>query len=211
MNKLFLASYFSGAASLFSDFAGKDCVGKRVAFIPTASLPEKVTFYVGADKKALQKLGMVVEDLEISSASKVEISKGISSADYVFVTGGNTFFLLQELRRKGADKMIMEHINNGKLYIGSSAGSMVLSRDVGYVRYMDSPEAAPELDGNYSALSAVDFCIVPHLTNFPFKKAAEKIIKEYSDTLDIKAISNNQAVTVDGENVETITGRGKQK
>ena len=205
MSKLFLTSYFSGVAKLFPDFAGNDCAGKRVAFIPTASLPEKVTFYVGADKKALQKLGMVVEELEITSVSSKDIADRISGADYVFVTGGNTFFLLQELKRKGADKMIVEHISKGKLYIGSSAGSMVLSKDIEYVKYMDSPKAAPDLSGDYSAMSVVDFCIVPHLTNAPFKKAAEKTVREFSETLDIKAISNNQVVTVDGEKIETLT------
>ena len=205
MKKLFLASYFSGVAGLFSDFTGEDCFGKKVAFIPTASLPEKVTFYVAADRKALQKLGMVVEDLEITAASNEEIEDRISSADYLFVTGGNTFFLLQELRRKGADKVIVEHINNGKLYVGSSAGSMILSRDIGYVRYMDSPDAAPDLNGDFSALSIVDFCIVPHVTTFPFKKSAEKIVKEFSDSLDLKAIRNDQVVIVDGEKEEVQT------
>ncbi|MDR2151478.1 MAG: peptidase E, partial [Helicobacteraceae bacterium] len=64
MKKLFLSSYFSGAAKLFADFA--DYASKKVVFIPTASLVEKVTFYVDADKKALAKLGVFVDELEIS-------------------------------------------------------------------------------------------------------------------------------------------------
>ena len=207
MSKLFLSSYFSDVASLFFNFTKEDCVGKKVAFIPTASLSEKITFYVGVDKKALQKLGMVVEDLEISKASSDEITTKISCADYVFVSGGNTFFLLQELKRKGADKMIIEHINEGKLYIGSSAGSVILSKDIGYVSSMDSPKAAPDLNGDFSALSVIDFYIVPHLTNFPFKIVAGKVVKEFSDTLDIRAISNNQAIIVDGDKVETLIAK----
>jgi len=209
MRKLYLASYFADTTSLFSDFAGNDCAGKKVVFIPTASLTEKFAFYVGADRKALQKLGMVVEDLEITNVPNEEIARSICSADYVFVSGGNTFFLLQELKRKGADKMIVEHINNGKLYIGSSAGSAVLAKDISYVKYMDSPDAAPDLNGNYSALSVVDFSIVPHSTNFPFKKTAGKTIKEFSKTLDIRAISNNQVITVDGDTVEMLTVKKK--
>jgi dipeptidase E len=114
--KLFLASYFSGVAGLFPDFAGNDCTGKKVVFIPTASIPEKITFYVGADKKALVKLGLIVDELEVSSASPDETADNIAGADYVFVSGGNTFFLLQELKRTEADKLIIEHINRGKLY-----------------------------------------------------------------------------------------------
>jgi peptidase E len=76
---------------------------------------------------------------------------------------------------------------------------------------MDSPNAAPELNGNFSVLSIIDFCIVPHCTNFTFKKAAEKIAKEFSDTLDLRLISNNQVIVVDGEKAETLTTESKRK
>ncbi|MDR3050893.1 MAG: Type 1 glutamine amidotransferase-like domain-containing protein [Oscillospiraceae bacterium] len=209
MKKLFLASYFSGTASLLPGFTGGACSGKRVVFIPTASIPEKITFYVGADKKALSKLGFIVDELEVSTAPRDVIAQKISNADAVFVGGGNTFFLLQELRRTGADKLLAEHINRGKLYIGSSAGSIIASSDIAYVRHMDSPAAAPDLHDDFSALSAVDFFIVPHCTNFPFKKAAEKIITLYSDTLALRPISNHQAITVDGNDVELIAVENK--
>jgi dipeptidase E len=211
MKQLFLASYFSGAAKLLPDFAGNTCSGKKVVFIPTASIVEKVTFYVGADKKALEKLGLIIDELEISKASPDEIKTKINEADYIFVEGGNTFFLLQELKRTGTDKLIIKHINKGKLYIGASAGSMVLSKDIEYVKYMDDPDAASELKNDFTALSVVDFCVVPHCTNFPFKKAAEKIIGEYSVKLDLRLISNNQVVTVDDDKVETLTVESKKK
>ena len=201
MKKLFLASYFSTAARLLPGFA--DCVGKKAVFIPTAAVPEKITFYVGADRKALQKLGVTVQDLEISKLPEAEIEKAILNADFIFVSGGNTFFLLQELKRKGADKMIINHIDQGKLYIGSSAGSAVVSKTIEYVKHMDSTKAAPELK-DYSALGITDFCVVPHFTNFPFRKSAQKVMKEFSNTLDLKPISNNQVITVCGEKIETL-------
>jgi dipeptidase E len=210
MKKLFLSSYFSGVAKLFPNFAG-DCSGKKVVFIPTASLHEKVKFFLGTDLKALEKLGVIVDELEISNASYDETADKISNADYVFVEGGNTFFLLQELRRTGANKLIIEHINSGKLYIGASAGSVAASENIEYVKYMDDPAAAPDLNGDFSGLSIVDFCVVPHCVNFPFKKAAAKIIAEYSNKLDLRPIGNNQAVTVNGENVEIVTVESKKK
>ncbi len=205
MRTLFLASFFKDVASMFSAFTDDACAGKKVCFIPTASVPEKVTFYVGADRKALARLGMDVDDLEVSSASGTEIADKISRSDYIFVSGGNTFFLLQELRRTGADRRIIEHIASGKTYIGASAGSMVLSKDIGYVRHMDSPKAAPGLDDDFTGLGVVDFCVVPHATNVPFKKAARTILDTYSGTLDLRPISNNQAVVVRGDVMETLT------
>ena len=207
---LFLASHFSGVAKLLPDFTGTTCAGKKAVFIPTASIPEKITFYVGADKKSLARLGLIIDELDVSSAPHDEMANKISGADYVFVEGGNTFFLLQELKRSGADKLITEHINKRKLYIGASAGSMVVSKNIEYVKYMDSPAAAPDLNDDFSALAAVDFCVVPHCTNFPFKKAAAKIIAAYSDKLDLRPISNNQAITADCDKIEMITVKNKK-
>jgi dipeptidase E len=198
-------------AGLFPDFAGTGLADKKVVFIPTASLTEKITFYVDADKKALRDLGLTVEELEISNASAEMTERSISGADYIFVSGGNTFFLLQELRRTGADRLIIEHINKGRPYIGSSAGSAILSRDIGYLKNMDSPKAAPDLNNDFSALSVIDFYIVPHCTDFPFRRSAEKTLKEFSDTLDLRPISNDQVIVVDGERVETLTLQGKRK
>jgi dipeptidase E len=211
MKNLFLSSYFSGVADLLPKFTNDTCSGKKVVFIPTASLPEKVTFYVNADKKSLGKLGLIVEELEFSKASQDEIIGKINNADYVFVEGGNTFFLLQEMKRTGVDKLILEHINKGKIYIGASAGSMIVTKNIEYVKYMDDPKIAKDLNNDFSALSVIDFYIVPHCTNFPFKKAAEKIITEYSEKFDLRPINNNQVIIVNGNNVETLTSEKKKK
>ena len=210
MKTLFLASYFSGVSSTFPSFAG-DCAGKHVLFIPTASIPEKVTFYVEADKKALQKLGMLVEELEISTADRDEINGKLREAEYIFVSGGNTFFLLQELRRTGADKLISEHIERGGLYIGASAGSMILCPNIEYVKLMDDPNAAPELNGSFDALGVVGFSVLPHSGNFPFKEAAKKIVAAYGDKLDLRPIANHHAVTVRGDTVEIVTAEPRRK
>lgn len=79
MNKLFLASYFSDAASLFPDFSGNDGAGKKTVFIPTASLQDKIKFHIAADKKALKKLGLIIDELEISSASHNETGSKIKT------------------------------------------------------------------------------------------------------------------------------------
>ena len=46
MKRLFLTSSFSSVTKLFEDFAGEPVKGKKLAFIPTASLVEKVRFYI---------------------------------------------------------------------------------------------------------------------------------------------------------------------
>jgi len=201
MKKIFLASSFADVASLFEKFAGGECSGKTVTFIPTASLTEEVTFYVGAGKDALEKLGLIVDELEISTSTKEEIETKLKSNDYIYITGGNTFFLLQELKRTGADKIIIEQINLGKNYIGESAGSIVLSRNIEYTKDMDDCKAAPKLS-SFSSLGVIEFYPVPHYTNPPFKESAERIISDYGNELNLCPISNKQAIVVSDNKYE---------
>ncbi len=94
MKKLFLSSSFSSVAKLFAEFSDTDLQGKTVSFIPTAAIYEKVNFYVEAGKKALAKLGLLVDELEISTASQKTIKSKLKTNDYIYISGGNTFFLL---------------------------------------------------------------------------------------------------------------------
>jgi dipeptidase E len=203
MKKLFLSSSFKDVASLLPEFAKEDLKGKTVAFIPTASIPESVKFYVGAGKKALEKLGLTIDELELTKASSEEISDKLCRNDYIYISGGNTFYLLQELKRTGADKIIIDQIQSGKLYIGESAGSMIVSPNIEYAKELDSPKKAPELD-TFSALHLIEFYPLPHHTNFPFAKAVEKTISKYETLLNLYPISNSQVILVNGEHVNVV-------
>ncbi|WP_374018783.1 Type 1 glutamine amidotransferase-like domain-containing protein [Paenibacillus thiaminolyticus] len=200
MKKLFLVSSFKDVANIFTGFE-KDLNGKTVTFIPTASIVEKVVFYVNAGRKALETMGLIVDELEISTATTDEIISKIKNNDFIYVTGGNTFFLLGELKRTGADKIIIDEVNSGKLYIGESAGAMVTSANVEYVKGMDSVKKAPGLE-NFDALGLVEFYTVPHYINPPFKKIAQKIIDAYSSTLNLSPISNKDAILVNNNEIK---------
>ena len=208
MKRLFLCSSFADVANLLIDFANEDLKGKIIAFIPTASLTEPIRFYVKTGKKALEKVGMIVEEVEITQFSNEEISSILHKCDYIYITGGNTFFLLQELKRKGVDKIISEQVKSGKLYIGESAGAIIASPDTEYMKNVnfDPIEKAPELE-DYSSLGLVDFYIIPHYGNFPFKKKGEKVIQLYNEKLQLIPISNKQAIFIEDSNIQIKDAR----
>lgn len=203
MKRIFLAASFNDVCPLFADFE-RNIKGKTVTFIPTASMVENVVFYVEAGKKALEKLGAIVDELELSTATAEEIRTKLKNNDIIYVTGGNTFFLLKELKRTGADKIIIEEVNAGKLYIGESAGAMVTAANIEYAKGMDNPKKAPGLL-DFDALNLVDFYTVPHYTNFPFKKAAQKIVSQYSSELKLLPISNHEALIMVGDEIRHCT------
>lgn len=205
MKKLFLASSFQDVADLLPDFE-KNLKGKTITFIPTASIVETVNFYVKSGRKTLEDMGLMVDELEISTASAEEITTKLKQNDYIYVTGGNTFFLLQEMKRTGTDQLIKEEVNSGKLYIGESAGAIVASADIEYAKGMDSIDEAPNLE-SFEALGLVVFYPVPHYNNPPFREASKKIIDAYSSTLKLSPISNQEAILVNNEEIKVKTSQ----
>ena len=205
MKKIFLCSSFADVAQLLPKLVAQ-LQGKTVAFIPTASIHEEYTQYVEDGKAALESLGLVVKEMEVTLCDTRLIAQVIKDCDCIYVSGGNSFFLLQELRRTGADKLIAEHVERGKLFIGESAGAMIAAPNVEYAKEMDDHRLlTPDFD-NFTGLDIVDFCPVPHFNTSPFEEATQQIMQKYNH-LPLKPINNLQAIVVSGDN---MTVRSKE-
>jgi dipeptidase E len=203
VKKLFLTSSFADVADIFMQFTQGECKGKTVTFIPTASSHEEIKFYVDAAIKSFISMGLTIDKLDISTAMPHDILDKLEKNDYIYVSGGNSFFLLQELKRTGADKLILRQIEAGKLYIGESAGSIVLAPDIAYIKTMDDINVAPELT-SCSSLALTSFYPLPHHTNFPFEDMVENIIATMSDKITLCPFSNTQAIVVNEDKVEIL-------
>mgnify|MGYP000878397878 CR=1 FL=1 len=202
MKNLFLCSYFAGVKDTFKDFMNNDTKGKKVLFIPTANIDEETKFLVDEAKEVFKSLGMEVENLEISKLDEKTIKNKIEKANYLYIGGGNTFYLLQELKRKNLIDFIKNRVNFGMTYIGESAGAIITSKDIEYNDLMDDKTIAKDLK-EYSGLNLVDFYIVPHLNEFPFEESAEKTMNVYS-SLNLVPITNNQAILVDEDKIDVL-------
>ena len=113
--KLFLCSHFSSVGSLIKE----EIDNKKVAFIPTASLREGYTGYVGSARKLFNKLGAAVTEIDISTEAYLTIQSVLEDADVIYFTGGNSFFLMDQLRKTGTDELLKKELVKGKLMIGN--------------------------------------------------------------------------------------------
>ena len=200
---ILLASYFAEISELFFESIKEKINGQKVTFIPTASINEEVTFYVDDGKEALQRAGLTIEELDISKAENKELLETINRNEIIYVSGGNSFFLLKELKRTGADNIIRDQVNSGKLFIGESAGAIVLSPNIEYIKDMDDYTTVEGLN-SYDSLNMVDFYPLPHYKDFPFQECTEKIVSEFTGKINLYPFNNTQAIIVNGTKVRLL-------
>ena len=191
---------------MLETFANENLVGKTITFIPTAALPDKLDFHIKYSKELLSKMGLIVDELEISTANYLDIVSKLENNAYIYVAGGNTFFLLQEMNRTGAGNLIRTQINAGKLFIGESAGAILVAPDIEYAKDTDDFLAAPQLK-TFEALNIIDFYPVPHYKDDSLKEAVESVISKYGAVLPIVPFSNSQAILVTGKEKQIVSNQ----
>ena len=170
----------------------------KIGFIPTASELDKDRWYIEKDIEDLNKMKFNIVYIDVSKESKEEIVKKFNDIDAIFVAGGNSFYLLQQLKIKDVLQELIEFSNN-KIYVGSSAGACIACPSIDYLQKLDNKLQAPLLD-NYNAMNLVDFYVLPHYKNKEkYTKIADKIEKNYNNYKFVK-ISNEQAIIVDEVN-----------
>jgi len=196
---MILTSSLYESIELVKKFLDKNTESKKILFIPTAANVEEYKKYMHLTQKAFEDFSYEVENFDVSVFSEEIAKEKLSEAKIVFISGGNTFYLLQELKRKNLITYLKERIENGLLYIGESAGSVIAAPDIEYASVIDDKTVATELD-DYTGLNLVDFYIVPHFEEEPFVESSRNTVELYKDELDLKLINNKEAILVKNNN-----------
>lgn len=92
----------------------------KFLFISIASShPEE---YFEGIKKVYEQLGCIVTHLDINKTIE-ELEKEILNTDIIYIGGGDTKYLMEELKSTGIDKLLIKAYNEGIVCSGISAGS----------------------------------------------------------------------------------------
>lgn len=204
MKKIFLSSYFAGTIKQFQTFIQENSIAaKKILCIPTAGNVEDYIGYIDEGYQSLIDLGYEIDNLDVANEATDSIVIKIQQAEILFITGGNTFYLLQELKRKNLLSLLVEKIKNGTPYIGESAGAIILAPSIDYNKIMDSPKLAPELL-DYSGLGITDFYTLPHYVESPFTKTVQETYNNYQQRINLIPINNHEAIIVLGDTYKVI-------
>ncbi|MBS7052811.1 MAG: Type 1 glutamine amidotransferase-like domain-containing protein [Veillonella sp.] len=192
--EILLASYLAGTKSITKKYLSK-MVSNKIIFIPTAGNVEPYTGFIDEGIEMLKSLGYELEIIDISKFDEDYLKDRFLKTECICISGGNTFYLLQELKKKNLVDVLFKRIKEGLLYIGESAGAIIMSENIEYNQIMDDKSIASELD-DYAGLNVFDHYVLPHIGEYPFEETAQKTLDTYQDKIALVPINNNEAILV---------------
>jgi dipeptidase E len=202
--KLFLASLASTTLDLIKTLLSDDPKNLRVAFIKTAAEPygDIPMPWMEDDVNKLNAMGFPVTFYDIKSKNIETLRKDLSEFKVIFVSGGNTYYLLDHIKKSGFDIVIKELLAKSVIYIGASAGSSVMGPTLDHLTTIDHQEIVPELT-DYTALNLVPHLIVPHNGRDKYADRHAKMKEIWGDQLTF--LADNQAIVVNGDKIDIVT------
>ncbi|MCD8484331.1 peptidase E [Candidatus Woesebacteria bacterium] len=144
-------------------------VQNNLVFITTAAEPEAGTdlTWLENDRQALVDAGFTVTDYTITEKTRAQLETDLAPYDCIYMSGGNTFYLLEQAQKSGYVTLITELVAEGKTYIGTSAGSIIAGNRC--PDYLLEENEIYELE-NQNGFGLVNFTILPHWGSRAFKE-----------------------------------------
>ena len=172
----------------------------RVAFIPTAANVEPYSkdWLIGQFLQ-LQRYGFYQIDIVDIAADGVDWQSRLAEADVLWLSGGNTFYLLDQVRKTGFDEWLKTH-GKGKVYVGGSASTILMTPTIKVAEGIDENVVGIN---DLTGLGYVDFEIGVHCDAVMLEAMAE-----YARTSEhnVYALDDLSAIVIEDDNVEVISG-----
>ena len=189
----FLGEEYRKALQHLGTVSGRD--GDKISEAGVSVAYENGIPYIDEGIEMLKSLGYEVEILDITKFDETYLKDKFLKTECICISGGNTFYLLQEIKRKNLVEVLFKRIKEGLFYIGESAGAIIMSENIEYSQMMDDKSIASELD-DYTGVNVFDHYVLPHIGEYPFEESTQKILENYQDKISLVAINNSEAILV---------------
>jgi dipeptidase E len=167
--------------------------GKSIVYIPTAANGEGWgSWKTGGSIKAVKSLGANLKIVELEKNPEADFKQLIGQPDILWMAGGYTGYLLYWIYRTQLDKYLPKILNEGTVYVGSSAGSMITAPTqlIG-PHYITEKEPGSDL---FPGLGLIDFEIYPHYEDH-LKPQIEELFKKHGRG-KYCLLKNGESITV---------------
>lgn len=206
---LFLSSIFANVVHVFAKTFRLTPAECQVAFIANASDPYPSHPWTDIDRNALVRTGFNVLDIDLRVTRGKELQAKLQHCDILFVAGGNVSYLLGIARTSGLLECARRMVEQGKMYVGSSAGSILAGPSV--EPYYNSDRQELETLGhsitltNFEGMKLVKIVVMPHYNKPPFREEFEKdIVPTFKNKFELVSLTDDQAIAVKDSNMTTV-------
>lgn len=195
---LYLSSYkFGNDTQYLKDWISKNNNEVLLIFNALdAKGEEKIKNNISIDTKLLTEIGFEVKvvDLKDYFGKAEQLKNEFSKYNTYCVMGGNVFVLRQAMNLSGFDEYLKEiSSNDNYLYIGYSAGSCVLSKDIEPLATVDEPISLYDKSKViYEGIGLVNYLIIPHYKSDYHKSYLidELVLKCEKENIKFKTIND---------------------
>lgn len=162
----------------------------KVAFIPTAGDVYESRPWLEAERQALVDAGYGVYDVGLNGQPAEELKQALEPSTVIFVAGGNTTYLFERARASGLHKIIRNLLQD-RIYVGSSAGSILAGPTVEPFIEEDLPELSKDFSlSSPNGLGLVDYIVLPH--HQTYVESHDKIERAYGNRLKFCKLTDKE-------------------
>jgi dipeptidase E len=189
------------------DMMGKPVAEATALFVPTAEQPLGPFFVGRSAENLLQqewKAFGVLELTALPSIPKEAWLPKLKAADVLLVGGGDPLYLCYWMQQSGLADLLTGQELRETVYVGMSAGSMVLAPNIGQEFVDWKPPNAGDSD---KTLGLVDFAMFPHLDNPDLPKNTLAVAEKWAAKLTVSGyvVDDDTAIKVADGAVEVIS------
>lgn len=199
--RLYLCGGGSGKQILnaLSNFSKKIDKEKPILYVPLAMEESKYDscynwFKEEIKHMKLDKFDMVRSSLELSKKNLMDYSA-------IFIGGGNTYKLLNEIEQHSNSGNIMEYLKNGGTVFGGSAGAIIFGKDINCCLLDDGNNLKLKETTGFNLLN--DYSILCHLNKKSFKRNC-KFLEKYSKNQKLIYLPEEDVVLIDNNKISII-------
>ncbi|MEM7618820.1 MAG: Type 1 glutamine amidotransferase-like domain-containing protein [Pseudomonadota bacterium] len=171
-----------------------DISNKNVLCIPTAAYAEEgYENWLPSEQRDVKEFCKSYREFDLKDKSEEDLKNAIQDIDIIYCTGGNTYVLLEWMKKTNFKSTLDSFFERGGIYIGSSAGSIVIGPDIEFVGDIDDRSKSDITD--LSGLGYIHFYILPHMNNPKFADALKpEIEKLKAASKEVKLLNDDEYI-----------------
>jgi dipeptidase E len=145
--------------------------------------------------------------IEMVKSANELATKNMMDYSVIFIGGGNTFKLLNDLKTSGAFDKIKEYLDHGGVAFGSSAGAIIFGEDLESCRLDDINIVNLNETSGFDVLNGIS--ILCHYTNRTAKidEQSKQYLLEISKHRKVVALPEEVTLFVNDDNIDIIGNR----